>query len=189
MLKFDWNHTSLHSSKIYIPHYCCCHCLHVAHCHRSHVAISHTLPTSNGCHLHAAVSHMSPSLACVAISRVVPMSDSCHLCITIARTLLLTMCHHRLHVTIACMSPSAAWCPQAVTVTHTSPLPACHHSRRHWPHGAHKKHLSPTCRCRHGCAAAIPNLKMLRVQFWNMMWFSWYLRKEINVTCSCMYHL
>jgi len=77
--------------------------------------------------------------------------------------------HHRPHVTIACTSLLAAWCPQAVPITCTSLLPARHHLCRCRLHGAHKQRLSPAHRCRHGCAAAIPNLKMLRVQFRNMM--------------------
>jgi len=102
---------------------------------------------SNDCHLHAAIGHISPSLARVAIRRAVPTSDARHLRITVSRMVPSSSAHHlrvtvgcmvplssahHPHVAVACASPfalpSAAWCPQATPVTCMSPLPwMCRH--------------------------------------------------------------
>jgi len=134
-----------------------CH-LHAAVSHTSpllvRVASSRVVPTSDSCHLCVAVDCASPSLTrhhqphgapkqclspahrrClrvtvrVAVGRTVPLSDARQPC-----------------VTIACMSPSAAWCAQAMPITRMSPLPARHRSYRRRPHGAHEQRLSPACR-------------------------------------------
>ena len=138
---------------------------------RSCVAVSHTLPTSDDCHLHAAISHMTPLLACVAIRHAVPTSNARHPHVTIGCMVPSSSAHHP-HIAIACVSPfaspSATWCPRVMPITHASPLPARHCLRHRRPHGAHKQCPSPARCHRHGCAAAVPNLKMLRVECRNM---------------------
>jgi len=149
--------------------------------HRLHITIGRMVPLSSACHPHIAVACASPFVS--------PLATWCPRAMPVTHTSPLTACHHRLHVTVSRMvrpsnarhlhvaiacaspfaSPSATWCPQATPVTCTSPLPACHHSRRRRPHGAHEQHLSPARRHHCGCAATVPNLKMLRVQFRNMM--------------------
>ena len=148
--------------KIYIPHHHCCCCSHVACRHRLHVAVSHTLPTSNGCHLHAAIGHMSPSLAHVAISCVVPMSDSCHLCVAVDCVSPSLARHRRPHgAPEQCPSPAHRCCLHVtvriaighmvplsdaryphIAVDHASPLLAHYHQ----PHGVPEQCPSPARR-------------------------------------------
>jgi len=151
----------------------CHHCLHVtigrmvppSSAHHPHIAVACTSlfasPLAAWCPQAMPVTHTSPSTTRHHCSHV-----------TISRMVRPSNAHHP-HVAIACVSPFASplavQCPQATPVTHTSPLPARHHSHRRRLHGAHEQRLSPTCRRRHGCATAVPNLKMLRVQFRNMM--------------------
>jgi len=147
------------------------HCLHIAivctsplfacrHC--LHVAVSHTLPTSNGCHLHAAIGHMSPSLAHVAISRVVPMSDSCHPRVAVNCASPSLARHHRPHgAPEQCPSPAHRCCLHVtvcVAIGHMVPLSNAHYphiavdraspllAHHHWPHGAPKQCPSPARR-------------------------------------------
>jgi len=129
-----------------------------------HVAVSYTLPTSNGCHLHAAVGHTSPSLACIAISRVVPTSDSCHPHVAVDRVSPSLAHHHQphgapeqcpspahrrclhvtVHVAVGCTVPPSDARHPCVAVDHVSPSLA----RHCWLHGAPKQCLSPAhCRC------------------------------------------
>jgi len=154
-----------------------------------HVTIVRTSPSATHCPQAMAVTCTLPLATCHHRSHASPSAAWCPRAIPVTRASPSTARHHCSHVTVGCMvrpsnarhphiavactspfaSLSAARCPRATPVTRTSPLPACHCSRHRRLHGAHKQCLSPACRRHRGCAAAVPNLKMLRVQFQNMM--------------------
>jgi len=116
-----------------------------------HVAVGRMVPPSDAHHPHVAVDCTSPSLARHCWPHGAPeqcLSPARHRCLRV------TVC-----VTVGRTVPTSNACHPHVA------LPAHHHSRRCQPHGAHEQCLSPACRRCCGCAAAIPNLKMLRVQF------------------------
>jgi len=149
--------------------------------HRLHITISRMVPPSSACHLHIAIACASPfaSLLAAWCPQAMPITHTSpstahhhHSHVTVGRMVRPSNACH-LHIAVACASPFAsplaAWCPQAMPVTRTSPLPARHRSCHCRPHGAHEQRLSPARRHRRGCATAVPNLKMLRVQFRNMM--------------------